>query len=375
MGWPDLTHTDFRVLHTFCQSLFEHGDVDEIRRETLCFFERALGVEKSNFFLAGSQQQPVSLSKVVTRGVEEEALSRYRRYYWRMDPFYLHYHRLGRQIGAQIVTTEDIIALDQLARTEYYNDFLKQQSIHYQMTVYLRAGPRMLGVVGLFRSRRCKTFSDLDKFKASLVLPYLTGAMERILASERIADFEAIIHSLARDMPNKGVVILDDSLTPIYYDEEAATLLSSLEPATGDSPSLLGELPQGIQRFCMGLADRRSQQDESAVGRSVQEAPVKHVREERVRARLVRSRRGDPLLLLLLEPEEETPGPEQYLRDRGLTRREIQVVQLLTRGLRNTEIADKLCISEYTVENHLRSIYRKMGVRNRTAVAHHLLER
>ena len=49
----------------------------------------------------------------------------------------------------------------------------------------------------------------------------------------------------------------------------------------------------------------------------------------------------------------------------ALTRREKEVVQLASRGLSGREIAEHLCRSPRTIENHLRSVYRKFGVRNR----------
>ena len=55
------------------------------------------------------------------------------------------------------------------------------------------------------------------------------------------------------------------------------------------------------------------------------------------------------------------PLTEQSL----LTRRECQTLALLTQGMTNKEIAHRLHISEKTVRNHLSSVYRKMGVRNR----------
>jgi DNA-binding NarL/FixJ family response regulator len=48
-----------------------------------------------------------------------------------------------------------------------------------------------------------------------------------------------------------------------------------------------------------------------------------------------------------------------------LTSREIDVLQELTKGLTNREIATSLYISEYTVKNHLHSILDKLGVSNR----------
>jgi DNA-binding NarL/FixJ family response regulator len=49
-----------------------------------------------------------------------------------------------------------------------------------------------------------------------------------------------------------------------------------------------------------------------------------------------------------------------------LTTREYKVLRLVAQGKRNKEIALNLRISENTVEQHLKTIYKKLGVRNRT---------
>ncbi len=49
-----------------------------------------------------------------------------------------------------------------------------------------------------------------------------------------------------------------------------------------------------------------------------------------------------------------------------LTRREREVLGLLSLGRQNKEIALVLRIAEHTVEQHLRHIYEKLGVGNRT---------
>ncbi|HJQ39734.1 MAG TPA: response regulator transcription factor [Thermoanaerobaculia bacterium] len=48
-----------------------------------------------------------------------------------------------------------------------------------------------------------------------------------------------------------------------------------------------------------------------------------------------------------------------------LTAREIEVVRMVARGLRNKEIADQLSITEGTVKAHLRTIFEKVGVDSR----------
>ena len=58
-----------------------------------------------------------------------------------------------------------------------------------------------------------------------------------------------------------------------------------------------------------------------------------------------------------------------------LSRRERDVIKLLMLGHTNKEIARDLQIEEVTVALHLRSIYRKLSVRNRTQAVRVLLER
>jgi len=51
----------------------------------------------------------------------------------------------------------------------------------------------------------------------------------------------------------------------------------------------------------------------------------------------------------------------------GLTRREQQLVYLISRGLTNKEIASELHLSEQTVKNHVHRILRKLGAGDRLA--------
>ncbi|QIZ39802.1 response regulator transcription factor [Saccharopolyspora sp. ASAGF58] len=50
-----------------------------------------------------------------------------------------------------------------------------------------------------------------------------------------------------------------------------------------------------------------------------------------------------------------------------LTKREREVLDQLVRGRSNREIARSLGISERTVKNHLRNIFTKLGVGDRTS--------
>jgi len=58
----------------------------------------------------------------------------------------------------------------------------------------------------------------------------------------------------------------------------------------------------------------------------------------------------------------------------GLTRRERELAVLIGRGLTNRQIAEKMAISERTVETHVSKILRKLGLRSRTQIATRVIE-
>lgn len=59
----------------------------------------------------------------------------------------------------------------------------------------------------------------------------------------------------------------------------------------------------------------------------------------------------------------------------GLTDREVEVLRLVSQGLTDGQVAERLYISHRTVSNHLRSIYDKLDVPSRAAAAKEAVER
>lgn len=59
----------------------------------------------------------------------------------------------------------------------------------------------------------------------------------------------------------------------------------------------------------------------------------------------------------------------------GLTQREREVALLVADGLRSREVAERLGIASQTVKSHLKTIFDKLGVRNRVELARRLEQR
>jgi DNA-binding NarL/FixJ family response regulator len=56
---------------------------------------------------------------------------------------------------------------------------------------------------------------------------------------------------------------------------------------------------------------------------------------------------------------------------RGLTRRESEVLEGISHGLATRQIAERLFVGEETVRSHLKSLYQKLGVSDRSAAVAH----
>ena len=65
-------------------------------------------------------------------------------------------------------------------------------------------------------------------------------------------------------------------------------------------------------------------------------------------------------------PAEIAQRLAPYIRDDSLSEREAQVLQLVAAGKRNKEIATELSIAEDTVKMHVRNIFSKLNVSDRT---------
>jgi two-component system response regulator DegU len=69
---------------------------------------------------------------------------------------------------------------------------------------------------------------------------------------------------------------------------------------------------------------------------------------------------------MLDEVRRIDPEPADDDSERVVTKREVEVLQLIADGCSTPEVAERLYISQKTVKNHLASIYHKLDARDRT---------
>jgi DNA-binding CsgD family transcriptional regulator len=142
--------------------------------------------------------------------------------------------------------------------------------------------------------------------------------------------------------------------TPDGLPEPFALELAGDRRAAGESWRRLGCLYE----TALALADGGPEELTEAleVLQSLGAAPAVALVSRRLREQGVRGvRRG--------------PRPSTQDNPAGLTAREVEVLALLSEGLRNAEIAGRLFLSVKTVDHHVSAILRKLGARSRGEAA------
>jgi DNA-binding CsgD family transcriptional regulator len=348
----------------------ECSQVAKLQSEVLHLFQQVFNADKGNFFLTHiDREKKLYFDSVINCGVEQKALDQYYQYYYKLDPFYIHRHTKD----SEVVTMEDVISPRDLIKSEYYNDFLKPQSIHHEMGIYLKCVDSNLGIVSIFRSRNKANFSPQEKAKVAFMIPCLTGALEKTIITSHFIKSQQIIDSITSTTLHNGIIVLNENLESIYQNEKANKILSKLSASGEREEKSLGSLPQKLNYFCQKLKKSISPNEHIDPCQTYCNQLIS-MAEERVliRLHLIPNNEKAPLFLIYLEPETPTSSLSESLHIFGLTRRELEIVNLLFLGLKNSEISDKLFISEHTVENHLKSIYKKLEVKNRASLIHQL---
>ena len=166
----------------------------------------------------------------------------------------------------------------------------------------------------------------------------------------------------SRQMP--AIILLDSSDAVVLANDRAVRLLRDMASRDGragaDPP-----LPPVLKALLPELRARvRDRLDTSTVALLTVDLCV--------RACHVDGGSGRHLLLVF-ERVERKDAVQHNLDRYALTRREREVVMLLLHGHPNRRIADQLFLTEYTVEDHMKRIFTKLGVRSRTALASKIL--
>lgn len=230
-------------------------------------------------------------------------------------------------------TISDYLSRREFHALELYTDVYRALGAEDQIAINLHApADRTIGVA-LNRDRA--SFGARDRAVLDLLRPMLIKSYRRVCARERLCELSAGV-----DCPDAGAatIIVESDGTVEYATPHARAWLHADMTSKND-----GRVPQSVLAW---LKDGAS--------------PSMTITRAESRLRITRSELDSAdCVLLELYRQPHPPG-------KGLTPRERDILGYVAEGNTNLEIANRLAISQRTVEHHLENAYRKLGVHNRT---------
>jgi DNA-binding CsgD family transcriptional regulator len=365
-----LTNQDYQdVLKVITCSDFSL-DPRHIREQIISTTQKIFYSKAAIFFLCNNKHTGLDFSDVVSIDIDKRWLQRYKEYYWRLDPIY----RAAFNETYAAFRTFDVISQFQWTKLEYYNEFCKPQRYGEELVICLRLGNKLLGKIVLLKIRR--NFDKKDVFKASLMAPHITTSLHNAILFSQINNEKQILNDII-DSKNEGLLLLDSMLQPVFLNRKCKEIcLQLLSQETERSEKKESDdvlIPSEIARDCLNIQKSVSNKKTTTVLPQQRIISSDNGRRFSINYSMIQRSNGQQFLINLRDTSEINRSSELNLKKQyNLTNREIDIIHYLDNGLTNKEIADKLFISQFTVETHLKNIYEKTEVRNRIELANRI---
>jgi len=225
----------------------------------------------------------------------------------------------------------------ELDRDPNFRQFMDALSIHDAVCARVEHDQGDRFFFGFHRPASVKSFSKLELFRLSLLLAPLQSTLSRLRFKEQLDD---LVTKRCTATGPLVLMVLDETLQPIYVHAKGRSVLSWLNRS-----------PRNQRQLCEVEDTHHLGTDEHSRLFSFEDGTF-----------LVRRTAHQQRAHFVIYDG----GESDTSRLTNLTKREHDIVDDLCRGLSNKEIARHRNISVNTVQNHLRSIFGKLGHNSRT---------
>ncbi len=207
------------------------------------------------------------------------------------------------------------------------------------------------------RPRRPWTQPEVLRFE--VFRPLLAQLLESAAAADIHAAARRRLESAA-EAASTPILLVGPSGSVLYANRAAAAFLSARIPLVvipGDGRET--SLATWIARLGAGAAAGEKRCAVLADGRALEASVARFADEEE-----------DDVAVLTLKVQSafSLEDVRERLATRGVSGREADVVGAVLEGLRNAEIARRLFITEWTVKDHLKHVFSKLGVGSRSGL-------
>jgi DNA-binding CsgD family transcriptional regulator len=290
------------------------------------------------------------------------------------DSFYQHSPLLTEALSSSKIVLKigDSISFKDWDRSVLYNDFIRPQHLYRELFLTLRWKNNLEGMITLWRSNKQLDYEDRDILKAKMLAPHLGTAVHNIRLISQGNTRERRFLS-ADEANSEGLLWLDHEFKPSFFNSKARDICMQLfgrmpynefDLEKGEFP-----IPSFIIKDCLGLLKLVKAEKQPILWPKERMILTESGERCQIEYSLIwkaSHTNSTPNFLVTLSDLTDKKKLGVTLQARfHLSRRELDVIYYLTRGLSDDEIAEKLYISKLTVHTHIKSIYNKLGTRSR----------
>lgn len=325
-------------------------------------------------FPSSSQAGGIDLSRSFTLQGDRDFLCRYADYFWRYDPVYQE--QLYSDNSMLAFRNEDVMPLSHLVKSKFYYDFMQPQNMFSELVIRLYFRSQFVGAISLFRSKQRPSYDTSDVKKAKLLVPYIVNAIDvGDLFSANIQEQRLFENWL--ESQSEGIIFLGPDFETLYHNSKADIFCLLL---SGQKPSVLSDtapsglyLPDVIIQDCRCLVKTPIGQNgiPGYDNRIVNVANQMRYHIQYFTVRTNEAGNAKPSFIIIINDLNRYTGnaEEIILGQAKLSNREAMVAKYVGMGWTNKEIADSLHSSPFTIQNQLKSVFEKTGLKNRTQLA------
>jgi DNA-binding CsgD family transcriptional regulator len=252
----------------------------------------------------------------------------------------------------QPVATLHMATRGDLARSARYREILEPAGLGAEMRAVFRLGRVVWGGMCLHRERRYQDFSSADLAFFTALAPHLAAGLRAALLLDAVDVVPAV------DSP--GLLLLAEDLSVIATTSGAEALLAVL-----DDWSPVGALPQAVLTVVAKLRALEGEPHDASTAIPRARLRTRSGQWLALHASRLATAGAAGQIAVIIERATPNDVAPLVLQAYALTARELEVAGLVLKGRSTDEIAVQLCISTLTVQQHLKAVFDKVGVRSR----------
>jgi DNA-binding CsgD family transcriptional regulator len=336
---------------------------------------QAFNIECATFQLVKGYPRHITIAE--SRSFKSDNRNLYEDKYYPIlykDSFYQHSPLLKEATSSSktVLKFGESISLRDWERSDFYNNFMLPQNLYWELFMTLRFKNKLEGMITLWRSKKRPDYEDKEVLKAARLASHLGVAIHNICLISQINTRES--HFLSVDETNsEGLLWLDYRFTPSFFNNKARDICLQL---SGRMPYNTSELEKGefpipfyVIRDCSDLLDLVKAERRPILLPKERIVSTESGQRFRIECSLIwkgNQINSMPNFVVTLSDLSDEGKLETALQTNfHLSRRELDVIHYLIRGLSDNEIGEKLYISRQTVHTHIKNIYKKTTAKSR----------